>query len=299
MKLLEKENALTTQVVSKALNVPEVTASRNLRKLVKLGKLTVLGRGRGVHYVAKVGATLQEITILKEKLDFFRPFPPEIIKNIEQALIGKFVHATNSIEGSQLTLRETDLVLAGATIKGKRNEIQDVINQKNALELIKVFLKKDEEMSEQFIQNLQREVTANVGDVFLHGKYRDQDVSIFGTDKIFPSPFEVQELMQKMVEKINFMLRKKHHPALVAAYAHYHLTAIHPFFDGNGRTARLLMNAILLKYHFPLTVIELNKRQDYYEALQKADAGMYEIFQAFIFGAIRKNLGLYLIVLDN
>ena len=298
LRLIQKESVLTTQVVSRRLSVPEVTASRNLKKLTELGYLSAFGKGRAVHYIQKTGATLQDISQLQAKLESCRPFPPEIVQNLEKALVGKFIHATNSIEGSQLTLRETDLILAGATIKGSRDEIQEVKNQQQALVLIKEFIKSKEVISEKFILSLQKEVTANVKDVFLNGKYRDQDVSIFGTNKIFPSPHEVPKLMQNLIARINLMEEKQQHPAIIAAYAHYQITAIHPFFDGNGRTARLIMNTLLLKNNYPITVIEFSKRAEYYEALQKADNGLYEIFQAFIFGAIKKNLELYLSVLE-
>lgn len=298
LKLLKKENALTTQVTSCSLNIPEITASRNLKKLTEGGFLTSLGKGRGVHYIQKTGATLEEIALLQAKLSEYRPFPPAIVESIEKALIGKFVFATNSIEGSKLTLRETDLILTGASIKGNRDEIQEVKNQQQALQLIQDLLTNKNVISEKFIQRLQKKITANVGDVFLNGKYRDQDVTIVGTDKIFPPAREVPKLMENLVAKITFMESRKQHPAVIATYAHYQVTAIHPFFDGNGRTARLLMNTILLKYDYPLAVIEFSRRSEYYAALQKADNGLYDIFQAFIFSSIKKNLELYLTILE-
>ena len=169
-----------------------------------------------------------------------------------------------------------------------------VKSQQKALELVQDFVYSKKTFSEKFIQTIQKQVTSNVMDVFLRGKYRDHEAGIAKSNKLFPSPSEIKKLMPEFVATIVRMEHKKQHPIIIAAYAHYKLLEIHPFQDGNGRTARLLMNAILLKYHYPITVIEASRRFQYYEALQKADEGAYEIFEAFIFTAIKRSLELHL-----
>lgn len=294
LKLLDREGALSTQVLVRQLKVPPATASRNLGKLEQAGYLRVFGKGRNVYYTAAIGTRLEEITSLKNKLDSYRPLPESIIEKINSILESRFIYATRTIEGARLPLRETSLVLAGMSVRGSRDEVKDVQSQQKALELVQDFVHAKKIFSEKFIQVIQKQVTSNVVDVFLRGQYRDHEAGIAKSNKLFPSPAEVRSLMSEFVATVDRLERKKQHPAIIAAYVHYKFISIHPFADGNGRTARLLMNAILLKYHYPITVIEASQRSKYYEVLQKADEGAYEIFEAFIFTAIKKSLDLHL-----
>jgi len=294
LKLLDKEGAVSTQLVVERLKAPPATASRNLAKLAQAGYLQIFGKGRSTYYAVVTGTRLEEVTKLKNELDSYRPLPESIIGKINSILESRFIYATRTIEGSKLPLRETGLVLAGMSVRGSRDEIQDVKSQQKALELVQDFIHSKKIFSEKFIQTIQKQVTSNVIDVFLRGKYRDHEAGIAKSSKLFPSPSEAKRLMPEFVATIIRMERKKQHPIVIAAYAHYRLLEIHPFQDGNGRTARLLMNAVLLKYHYPITVIEVSQRFKYYEVLQKADEGAYEIFESFIFTAIKRSLELHL-----
>lgn len=294
LKLLDTERAVSTKMLIQATKKAPVVVSRNLSRLVQAGVLVVHGRGAGTYYTRSIGATLAEIDKLKTELDSFRPLPEPMVENIQKNLETRFIYATRTIEGAELPLRETALVLAGLSVKGKRDEIEDVKHQKKAFDLVSDFVHSDQTISETFIKQLQKLVTSNTVDVFLSGKYRDHEASISGTNKLFPSPTEVQKRMAEFIAKIKWMEEKKEHPVLIAVYAHYTLLAIHPFADGNGRTARLLMNAILLKHHYPITVIEASLRHKYYEVLRKADEGNFELFEVFIFEAIKKSLEFYL-----
>lgn len=294
LKLLDREGVLTTQVLIQKLKIPPATASRNLTKLSQAGYLQPFGKGRNTHYAPVIGVRLEEITKLKDRLDSFRPLPEAILDKLNTIFESRFIYATRTIEGAKLPLRETAMVLAGMSVRGNRDEIKDVQSQLKAFSLVQDFVYSKKSLSEDFIKTLQKQVTSNTVDVFLRGKYRDHEAGISGTSKLFPSPEQVKKMVPELIAKINLMERKKQHPAIIAAYLHYKFLSIHPFADGNGRTARLLMNAVLLKYHYPITVIEASQRLRYYEVLQKADEGAYEIFEAFIFAAIKKSLSLYL-----
>ena len=237
---------------------------------------------------------MEEVTALKNELDSYRPLPELIVEKINSILESRFIYATRTIEGAKLPLRETGLVLVGMSVRGSRDEIQDVKSQQKALKLVHDFIHSKKPFSEKFIQTIQKQITSNVMDVFLCGKYRDHEAGIAKSNKLFPTPSEVKKLMPEFVATIIRMERQKQHPIIIAAYAHYRLLEIHPFQDGNGRTARLLMNAFLLKNHYPITVIEASQRFRYYEVLQKADEGAYEIFESFIFTAIKCSLELHL-----
>ena len=75
---------------------------------------------------------------------------------------------------------------------------------------------------------------------------------------------------------------------------HHKLAATHPFFDGNGRTARLVMNDLLMRKGFPLAIILKNDRKKYYDVLQKADEGDLAPLTLFVVQAVERTLDLYL-----
>ena len=84
------------------------------------------------------------------------------------------------------------------------------------------------------------------------------------------------------------------HPVALAAQAHHRLVAIHPFIDGNGRTARLVMNLILFRYGYPPTVLLSINRRQYYQVLMQADGGRIGPLENFVGKAVERSLMLYL-----
>ena len=84
------------------------------------------------------------------------------------------------------------------------------------------------------------------------------------------------------------------HPVILAAQAHHRLAAIHPFVDGNGRTARLVMNLLLMRSGYPPTVILRANRRQYYSVLAKADLGNTNALENFVGRAVEKGLELYI-----
>ena len=108
-----------------------------------------------------------------------------------------------------------------------------------------------------------------------------------------PDAFEVPKLMHGLVDWLRRNAGKLH-PVELAAIAHHKITHIHPFFDGNGRTARLLMNLLLMQRGYPLVVILKNDRKKYYAALDKADRGDLAPIEKFIAQAVERSMNLYL-----
>lgn len=104
------------------------------------------------------------------------------------------------------------------------------------------------------------------------GKYRKVPVVITGTDFVPPAPGKVPALMKKFVAKIP-TLRKKLHPVDFAAQLHEELVDIHPFVDGNGRMARLLMNLALFQEGYTITVIPPVVRADYIALVKRSQTG--------------------------
>jgi Fic family protein len=121
-------------------------------------------------------------------------------------------------------------------------------------------------------------------------------VIIGGTDYKPPEAIEVPKLVEDLVHWIR-KNQNKLHPVELAALIHYKLVAIHPFFDGNGRTARLLMNVVLMQAGYPLAIILKNDRKKYYQVLSKADKGDLLPFVRFIAQAVERSLDIYLKIL--
>jgi Fic family protein len=106
------------------------------------------------------------------------------------------------------------------------------------------------------------------------GNYRNIGVVITGSDHNPPEPFEVPFKMQDLLQWLNDHFEKEN-PVILAAMAHHEMAKIHPFADGNGRTARLLLNLILLKRGYPICSIKRTEQGRYYEAMAEADQGSY------------------------
>jgi len=209
--------------------------------------------------------------------------------------VAKFTYDSNAIEGNTLTLKETSLILFDhITPSGKSlREINEVTNHKEAFDFI---LYHTGLINKKFICEIQRIITKNTvnrEDLKSQiGKYRTVQVYIRGSDILPPKPSVVPGEMQKLLSwhKRN---DAKLHPFIVAAYVHVAFEAIHPFFDGNGRTGRLLMDFILHKHGFPMINIPNKNKLDYYVTLEKAQKGDFRAFITFLLGIIKDRENLY------
>ena len=249
-----------------------------------------------INIPAKYEDLLEQVNILKSALDSFRPLSPVVVKKLTELYDVKFTYNSNAIEGSTLTERETALVLEkGLTIGGKplRDHLEAQGHQK-AIEWIRNIAKQpNRSISEKDILELHRIVFYKVDETWA-GKYRAMNVQIAGTNKIFPSFFEVPELMRQFITWLNSLGARQLPTVELAAEAHYRLVNIHPFVDGNGRVTRLLMNLILLQHGFPIAVITNEKRSDYLSFLEQADQGDFLPFNRLIIEAVRDSLCDYL-----
>ena len=250
---------------------------------------------------AKYENLLEQVNSLKSFLDSFRPLSPIVVKKMSELYTVKFTYNSNAIEGSTLTERETALVLEkGLTIGGKplRDHLEAQGHQKAIEWIEKIAKEPDRPVSEKDVLELHRIVFYKVDETWA-GKYRTTNVQIAGTNKIFPSFFDVAELMSQFISWLNSL--QAHQIATIerAAEAHYRLVNIHPFVDGNGRIARLLMNLILLQNGFPIAVITNEKRSDYLSFLEQADEGNFLPFNRLIIEAVRNSLCEYLNVIAS
>lgn len=210
-----------------------------------------------------------EIDKLKQELDSFRPLDESIIQQLKQYYKISLTYTSNAIEGNSLTETETKVVLEdGITIGGKPlKDHFEAIGHSEAFDFL-YNLAKSKEITEDNILNLHKLFYRHV-DSDNAGVYRDKNIIITGSDFIPPSHKEVPALMKKFAGKIQ-ELRNNNHPVEFAALLHKELVTIHPFKDGNGRTARLLMNLALVQEGYAITIIPPVVRNDYIYALKQA-----------------------------
>lgn len=230
------------------------------------------------------------------KLNKIRPLP----KSAVQKLRGKFqiemTYNSNAIEGNSLTLKETFLVInEGITVKGK--PLKDHLEAKDhhvALEYLYDTINKDKKhtLSEMLIRNLHQIIIQGI-DKEWAGRYRNANVIIGGAKHTSPDALQVPQKMRNLIGWLKSQKGKMNIVEL-AALLHHKLVFIHPFFDGNGRTARLAMNLLLMQFGYPLVIILKNDRKKYYDVLDKADRGEYEPLVKFIAQSIERSLDIYL-----
>ena len=189
---------------------------------------------------------LQQLTEKKKKLDSFRPFPVELVKNLDEWYKIELTYTSNAIEGNTLTRQETAMVVEkGLTVEGKTlNEHLEAVNHAKAVNFVRELAenkKTKKEITENDILDIHRIILSGINNAYA-GRYRDVAVRIAGSTAVLPNPAKVPELMEDFVKWLRGGERE--HSVKISADAHFKLVSIHPFVDGNGRTARLLMNLI-------------------------------------------------------
>jgi Fic family protein len=222
--------------------------------------------------------------------------------SIRQALQLEFLYESNRIEGNTLTLRETQLVIQeGMTISGRSlREHLEAINHKEALALIEELVGQDIDFSEYVLKQIHALVLHGI-DREHSGRYRELPVLIAGSPYIPPQPHHVQSQMDGYFQWYNEQ-RSQLHPVVIAAELHERLVTIHPFIDGNGRTARLVMNFILLRSGFPLAIIQgdAESRIAYYDALEAVQMQREsDAFIVFIAQKVLDAINRYLSILGQ
>ena len=237
-----------------------------------------------------------EINRLKNKLDSFRPLSKEILKNLHDNLILNWTYHSNAIEGNTLTINETKVVLEGITVGGKTlREHFEAINHRDAILYLENLVINKEDISQRVIKEIHSLILKDI-DNSNKGFYRNINVMISGANHTPPDHIYLNDLMHNLIQ--DYKSWKNLHPVEQAARMHSEFVKIHPFIDGNGRTARLLMNLILMKHGYPAAVLPLSKRLDYYNALDKAHVkNNYDDFINLISNIVKDSFEPYWFVL--
>jgi Fic family protein len=234
-----------------------------------------------------------DLDALKNRLAGLRPLPPAALRNLHEELVLRWTYHSNAIEGNTLTLMETKVVLEGITVGGKLlREHFEAINHRDAILYVQDVVRRAEPLTEWQIRNLHRLVLKQIDDDNA-GRYRQLNVTIAGARHVPPDMLVVPEQMLALLNWYDTQAGQMH-PVERAARLHVDFVKIHPFVDGNGRTARLLLNLELLKAGFPAIVLPVEKRLAYYEALDKAHVtGDVVDFMALVTDCVREGFAPY------
>jgi Fic family protein len=239
---------------------------------------------------------LKRVDKLKAEIDTLTPLDPAQIKNIDEWYTVELTYTSNALEGNTLSRQETaQIIEKNITVEGKTiNEHLEAKNHAAAFEFIRGLLKSGSiarTITLGDILDIHARVLAKIDDVNA-GKLRTVPVRIAGSTAVMPNPTKVPELMQ---EFISWLSENHTHPVEKAIEAHYQFVTIHPFTDGNGRTARLVMNLILLRDGYRPLIIPKEGRRAYVESLEKAQTkGDRYDYNAFMLDRLIESLEEYL-----
>jgi len=238
---------------------------------------------------------LQQLEVKKKRLDSYKPLQNELIKNLEEWFRIELTYTSNAIEGNTLTRQETAMVVEeGLTVQGKSlTEHQEAINLAEAFDYIQTLVgKKRQDLTARDILDIHSIILNKIDDIN-KGKYRNVAVRLKGSETILPNPLKVPDLMEEFIKWLQS--DNSDHPIKIAIDAHFKLVSIHPFVDGNGRTARLLMNLLLMQTGFPSGIVRKEDRSTYINSLEKGQTKNDLIdYYSVMLDAVDRSLDIYL-----
>lgn len=228
-------------------------------------------RNQKVQLPPKLEALLVTLSELQQQWQAQKPLESSQLQKLQTYFNLAYTYESNRIEGNTLSLQETNLVVnEGITIGGKTlQEHLEAINHQEAIHFIEQLVVNLQTFNKSVLLQLHRLILMGI-DTKNAGVYRTVEVRISGSKHIPPSPLLLNDLMDGYFEFYELNKRTMH-PVLLAAEMHERLVTIHPFIDGNGRTARLVMNLVLLQNGYTLVNIKgnLKNRLKYYQALEQ------------------------------
>ncbi len=253
----------------------------------------------------------EQCKTLKEELDSLRPLSKEDELRIMQKFRLDWNYHSNHLEGNSLTYGETKaLILFGITAQGKPlKDHFEVTGHNEAISWVLSLVEQDRPLTENFVRELHKLILkepyqvpaitsdgqptkkwVKVGEYKTtpnHVKTETGEMFRFATPE--ETPAMMNDLIQWYKEKSS---EPKVNPVLLASEFHYRYIRIHPFDDGNGRTARILMNFILLRFGYPPVIVKTEDKHNYFAALQQADAGIIKPFFEYIADNLKTSLDI-------
>ena len=234
----------------------------------------------------------------KAKIDAYRPLNENIVKQIQEYYRIGLTYSSNALEGNTLDLVETKVVLEdGLTINGKpmKDHLETLGHSDAFYGLLK--LAKTNTLTEDNIKYLHKLFYNRINPTEA-GHYRTKDIIVTGADIGFPKPESLSEKMAEFSEEIS-KIKSQLHPVEYSAMLHAKFVNIHPFVDGNGRVARLLMNLALLQSGYNITIIPPIVRADYIRAIQETNRNNFVPFINFISEIVLASQKEYLRIIES
>lgn len=240
---------------------------------------------------------LSTIAAKKQQLDKLRPMSIAALAGLQKSYDVELTFTSNAIEGNTLTLRETaELIEHGITVGGKplRDHLE-AVDHYNAVLLMRELAAQTTPINETTVCELHRRIVAR-SQPDIGGFYSTLPRRIAGSPVVFPNPAKIPQLMKTFGDSLTVI-----QPLPEDSFAaHFRLVAIHPFADGNGRTARLLMNLLLLRQGYPPVAVHPQDRISYLDALEHASMRDDLVpFQTFMHQRLGDTLTEYLKVLGE
>jgi len=254
---------------------------------------------------------IERINLFKNELDVLRPITPEQEQKVMQKFRLDWNYHSSNIEGNTLTYGETKaLILFGHTAQAKPlKDHLEISGHDEAIKSIEDVIKNERPLTESFIRELHKIILKNPYKVdaitsdgnstkkwVKVGQYKTSPNHVLTkTGEIFrfatpeETPAKMHDLLKWLEE--NYQAEDTH-PVILATELHYRFIRIHPFDDGNGRIARLLMNFVLMQNGYPPAIIKTEDKSTYLQALEQADAGNLEFFFEYISELVIHSLDL-------
>ena len=237
----------------------------------------------------KILKSIGEIEAAKEVIEN-APLVPSFEKQFQSDAVVRTVHHGTHIEGNDLTLMQTKKVLEGESVVARARDIQEVVNYRNVVQLLDDLVYKRGGYDVEMLKEIQKTSTYKIIPEEKIGVFRQTQVVIKNEEsgEIIlrpPIPSEVQGMVSDFIAWLNKPDTKEIHPILLAGITHYMLVAIHPFVEGNGRTARAFANLVLLKENYDIKrffALEEHFDEDpavYYQAFAQVDKQSPNIYE--------------------
>lgn len=242
----------------------------------------------------EIKSLLREIEEKRNRLEKLGGVSRVARKNLDDWYKVELTYTSNAIEGNTLTRAETALVVEkGITVAGKSiQEHLEASNHSQAWDWVKsISTIKNYKFNEHDLLELHQLILQRI-DNDNAGKYRNVPVRIAGSRVIIPNPVKVPDLMKRYFE---WLKEKSENIVLRACEAHCRLVSIHPFTDGNGRTARLVMNLLLLIAGYPPIIVRKEDRHKYLTSLETAQlGGSLDNYYVLMLEGLSRSLDIYL-----
>ncbi|MBN1385549.1 Fic family protein [Candidatus Woesearchaeota archaeon] len=248
---------------------------KHAEEIEKRAEKEGLTKSEYVYLSIRDAETLQD---LKESYkEWVKKTPESIRKKFYDDFVIRFTYNTNAIEGNRLTLRQTALILKDRVLPSgvRASDYHEAVNGKECLEYLKSY---KGGLNNKLLEKVNGILTKNT-DVSYSGRIRFFDVKIEGSKH---TPLSNEKVKKHLLNMYKWYSANKNklHPFELATLIHAKIAWIHPFEDGNGRTARAIMNWLLIKNGYPMFFIPFWRREEYYMTLEEADKENFKDYVA-------------------